>query len=126
MQGLFTPDQEKLISDALFDLINRKRKIPRFVKFIIRMIIRKIDDRKLDRLPDHWKQALIPVVDAAFLKDMEALQKQVATVMNNEIDIPRMSEPAEQVMFEMFAKLIALALQKYVFKNAGDAPSPGA
>lgn len=116
-KGIFTPQQEQLISDALFNLVNRKRKIPKFVKWIVRLIVRYLDNKKIDSLPDAWKQILQPVVAAAFEKRYDELEQLVANILNNRIDVPKIPEQVEQVMFEMFVKTTALAIQKHAEKH---------
>lgn len=116
-KGIFTSEQEKYIAEALYNLVNRKRKIPGFVKWIVRLMVRYIDNKKVESLPDTWKQVLVPIVAAAFAKNYDELQLQVANLLNNKIDIPRIPEQVEQVMFEMFTKTTALAIQKYAEKH---------
>lgn len=122
--GIFTPEQEKLVADALFNAVYRKKKIPKFVKYIIRVLISRIDNRRIDRLPDAWKKRLVPIVEAAFSNNLEAIEKEVATILNEKIDIPLLPEAMEQVVFEMTLKVTAIALLNYVEKNKAIAPRP--
>ena len=56
-----------------------------FVKYLVRIIVRYIDNKKIDSLPDSWKLILLPVVTAAFEKKYGDLHIQVANILNNKI-----------------------------------------
>ena len=115
--GLMTPDQERFLAEALYSLIKSKKKIPGIIKLILRFIIKLIDNKKLDKMPVEHKKQLIPIVNYAYNNDFKNFEVACATLLNQKIDIPKIPEMVEQIIFETLIKIFAFALKEHVFNK---------
>ncbi|HOI48458.1 MAG TPA: hypothetical protein PK167_04090 [Prolixibacteraceae bacterium] len=117
-KGLFTPEQEEFIAEALDFFFKFKNPvIEKFDKTGFKMIVQAADNYGLDKIKPDWKTRIIPIVDAAIKADKEEVRRLVTDLMNEKIDIPNFDEETELMLFDSFTRFIAAAVDFYIQKK---------
>lgn len=119
--GLLTKEQEKLVAEALDNFFTFKnRMVERLDKLMFTLIVRTGDNVGLDKLQDEWKARLIPVIDAAIAKDVEAVKKLGAEALDTSIDIPLVGDDTEKLVFSSFTTFLVSAVVWFSEKKESD------
>jgi hypothetical protein len=119
-KGLFTQKEQDFIATALFFWLQNKIKsrIYRLVGLkVCKIFVGAVDDYGLDRIPQQWKLDVIPIVSAAMDGQKEKVEVLVVELMNRKIDIPKIDEQKEYVVFNALAKLIVSAIDYFLQKK---------
>jgi len=113
--GFLTPDQEKLLAEALDEFLKFRNAIMEKMDGpVALLVIRGVDNRFADRINPEWKTPLIPIIDRALAGDIEQTRQLVTDMMNNKIDIPGVQEDIELMMFDGFTRFAAAAVAWYM------------
>jgi hypothetical protein len=116
--GLFTPEQEKFLVNALKEFIKNKNAFYRWLITVgLKVFISGIDNFGLDKIGQTWKTDLIPIVDAAMEGRVHDVRGYVTDLLNKRIDIKFLDNNQELMLFDSLTKTIALAIDYYVQKN---------
>lgn len=114
-KGLFTPAQEEFIAEILDDFFKFKNPIlEKFDKTIFKLLVQIGDNQGLNKLGDAWKVELAPIVDAAMEKDVEKVRGLAVDLLNKKIDIPKLDEETELMVFDAFSRFLVAAIDWYV------------
>lgn len=117
-KGLFTPEQEEFLAEALDSFFEFKNVLyEKFDKAVFKTLIRVADDAGADKINPDWKLKIIPIIDAAILGQVEEVRKYLVDLMNEKIDIPKLDEEQELLIFDAFSKFLAAAIDYYVQKK---------
>lgn len=114
-KGVLTPNQEEFIADVLDFWF--KFKNPMLEKVdgpTLKLVVRAADNNGADKLPQQWKDELIPIVDAAMNKEYDAVRGLAADFMNKKIDIPNLDDYMETIVFDSFTKFVVAAIAYFV------------
>jgi len=118
-KGLFTPDEQKFLATVLdFWFKFKNAALEKIDSWVFELIIKGADDYGLDRIPETWKLDLIPIIDAAMQQDKEKVRLLVVDLMNKRINIPKLDDEQEILVFDAFSKFVATAIDFYVQKKA--------
>jgi hypothetical protein len=110
-EGFLTPEQEKLLAEALDEFLKFKNAImEKFDGPVALIVIKGVDNRLADRITPVWKTPLIPIIDKALEGDIEETRKLVTDLVNEKIDIPGIQEEVELMMFDGFTRFAAAAV----------------
>jgi hypothetical protein len=116
--GLFTPEQEKFLVNALKEFIKNKNSFYRWLITVgLKVFISGIDNFGLDKIGQTWKTDLIPIVDAAMEGRVHDVRGYVTDLLNKRIDIKFLDDYQELMLFDSLTKTIALAIDYYVQKK---------
>lgn len=116
--GLFTPEQEKFLVNALKEFIKNKNSFYRWLITVgLKVFISGIDNFGLDKIGQTWKNDLIPIVDAAMEGRVHDVRGYVTDLLNKRIDIKFLDNNQELMLFDSLTKTIALAIDYYVQKK---------
>lgn len=117
-KGIFTPEQEEFLAKVLDDFFKFKNKLyEQFDKATFRLILRVSDDSTLDNISSQWKLKLIPIVDEAIKGNIDEVRKYVTDLLNEKIDIPKLDEEQELMVFDAFTKFLAVSIDYYINKK---------
>lgn len=117
-KGVLTPEQENFIADAIdFWLKFKNPLLEKGDGPILRLVVRAADNNGADKLPQQWKEELIPIVDAAMNKNYDSVRGLVADFLNKKIDIPNMDDYMETMVFDSFTKFVVAAIAFFVEKK---------
>jgi hypothetical protein len=117
-KGLFTSEQEEFLADVLDDFFKLKNPVfEQFDKLVFKNLIRIGDDTGLDQIDPVWKVKLVPIVDSAMLGNVEDVRKYTTDLLNEKIDIPKIDEEQELMVFDALTKFIAAAVDYYIQKK---------
>jgi hypothetical protein len=109
--GFLTPEQEKLLADALDEFLKFKNPIiEKFDGPVALIVVRGVDNRFADKVNPVWKTPLIPIIDCALAGDIEETRRLVTDLINQKIDIPCIQEDVELMMFDGFTRFAAAAV----------------
>jgi len=118
IKGVIKPEGEILIAKALDEFFKFKNPILEGGDYMFFLFaVKAIDNNGIDRIHPSWKERLIPVVDAALVGNKEEVRRLATDLMNAKIDIPKVDEETELVLFDSFTKFIAAAIDHYVTKK---------
>ncbi len=113
--GFLTPEQEKLLAQALDEFLKFKNAIAeKFDGPVAMVVIKGVDNRFADRINPAWRTPLIPIIDKALEGDVESTRRLVTDLMNEKIDIPGVREEIELMMFDGFTRFAAAAVAWYL------------
>lgn len=116
-EGLFTEAHEDFLAVVLDEFFKFKNPIfEQFDKMAFKTLIRVGDDSGLDKIDPSWKDRLIPIIDAALDNRIEDVRLYLTDLMNEKIDIPKIDEEQELLLFDAFTKFLAAAIDFYVQK----------
>ena len=116
--GLLSKEQEATLVEALAGWIQFKNKILNMVKPTALTIgIRAIDNQGLDRLSPDWKADLIPIIDKAMAGNVEETRRLVTDLVNKRVDIPKVDEETELIIYDSLTKLLAGLLLNLAYKK---------
>jgi hypothetical protein len=119
-KGLFTSKEQEFIAAALYFWLQNKIKSAIFRmmgKKIISIFISVVDDYGLDRIPEKWKLDVIPIISAAMDGEKEKVRLLTVDLLNKKIDIPKMDDEQELMIFDSLSKFIATAIDLYLQKR---------
>jgi hypothetical protein len=117
-KGLFTPAHEDFLAGVLDDLFNFKNPlIEKFDRTFFRIMLSTLDNQGLDRLNPEIKSDLIPLIDAAMAMQVEETRRLATDLLNKRIDIPKLDEESELMVFDAFTRFIVAAVDWYVQKR---------
>ena len=117
-EGLFTPEQEEFLAIVLDDLFKFKNPLyEKFDKMVFKTLLRVSDDSGADKLNPEWKAKLIPIIDAALKQDVESVRQYTTDLLNEKIDIPKLDEEQELLVFDAFTRFLAAAVDYYIQKQ---------
>ena len=124
-KGILTPEQEEFLAKILDDFFKFKNPlIEAFDKMFFKLIIQTADNNGLDKINEEWKYDLIPIVDAAILLNAEEVRRLTTDLLNKKIDIPKVDEETELMVFDSLTRFIAAAIDWYVQKAKGEGETP--
>lgn len=116
--GVFTPEQETLIIEAIGQHVKLKNKLyTRLAKFGVKILIRGVDNFGLDKIQQKWKDELIPLIDAAIKGEKEKVRGLTTDLLNKKIDIKRLDDEQELILFDLITKSVALSIDIFVQKK---------
>ncbi len=116
--GLFTPQQEKFLVNALKEFIKNKNAFYRWLITVgLKVFISGVDNFGLDRIGQKWKNDLIPIVDSAMEGRAHDVRGYVTDLVNKKVDIKFLDDNQELVFFDSLTKTLGLALDYYVQKK---------
>lgn len=117
-KGLFTPVQEQFLAEVLDKFFEFKNPLyEKFDSVVFKTILKVADDAGVNKLSADWKAKLIPVIDAAMAGNVEDVRTYLIDLLNSKIDIPKLDEEQELMVFDSFTKFLAAAIDFYVQKN---------
>lgn len=117
-KGVFTPEQEDFIVNALKEVIKVNNPFFNMFKgFALKMIVKGVDDIGLDKIEPSWKQKLIPIVDAAMQKQYEKVRQLVVDLLNEKIDFKGLDAEQEIMLFDGLTRFLAAAIDYFVQKR---------
>jgi len=117
-KGILTPEQEDFLARILDDFFKFKNPIiETFDRMFFKMIIQAADNNGLDKINEEWKNDLIPIVDAAIALKTEEVRRLTTDLLNKRIDIPKVDEETELMVFDSLTRFIAAAIDWYVQKK---------
>lgn len=117
-KGLLTPEEQNFLAEVLDSLfVFKNTLLEKFDKPVFKMVIKSIDDYGLDRLPETWKLDLIPLISAAMKGEKEEVRLLVVDLLNKRIDIPKLDDYQELLVFDSLSKFIASAIDFYMQKK---------
>lgn len=105
--GIISPEGEKLIAQFFDDKVQWKSKILEKLdgKFFL-ILIRVIDNKLLDKIPDDWQNPLEPIIEAALDHNYPKCAKLIAELTDQKIDFPFLDDGSEKLFFESIFNLI--------------------
>jgi len=113
--GLFTPQQEQVVTEAMKTFIKPKNKFLGWIQaFGIKYLIKGIDNFGLDRIRGQWKTDLIPIIDAIWEKKYEQARQMITDLLNKKIDFKNVSEETELRWFDSLTRFIAASLDYFI------------
>ena len=113
--GVFTPQQEQVVTDALKAFVKPKNKFLGWIQaFGLKYLIKGIDNFGFDRIRGEWKRDLIPIIDAIWEKRYEQARQMITDLLNNRIDFRNIDEELELRFFDSLTRFIATALDYLV------------
>jgi hypothetical protein len=119
-KGLFTSEEHDFIATAIYFWLQNKIK-SKFFKLIglkvCKLIIGVLDNYGLDKIPEQWKLDLIPIISAAMKGDKEKVRLLTVDLLNKKVDIPKLDEAQELIVFDSFSKFVVAAIDLYMQKN---------
>ena len=114
-EGFLTPEQERLLAEALDEFLKFKNAIiEKFDGPVALIVIKGVDNRFADRINPEWKTPLIPIIDKALEGDVEETRRLVTDLINQKIDIPGIQEDIELMMFDGFTRFSVAAVAWYL------------
>lgn len=117
-KGLLKVEQEKFVVETLLFWFKLKKG---FLKAIISKVlswgIRFADNKGGEKVPEEWKDDLIPIIDAALIDERELVRKLVADLLNKRIDFKKLDDEQELQAFDAFTKFLATAIDYFVQKK---------
>lgn len=117
-KGLFTPVQEQFLAEVLDKFFEFKNPLyEKFDSVVFKTLIKVADDAGVNKLSADWKAKLIPIIDAAMSGNVEDVRTYLVDLLNSKIDIPKLDEEQELMVFDSFTKFLAAAIDFYVQKN---------
>ena len=123
-KGLVTPAHEDFMAGVLDDLFKFKNPlIEKFDKTFFKIMISTLDNQGLDRLNPEWKGDLIPLIDSAIALNVEETRRLATDLLNKRVDIPKVDEETELMVFDAFTRFIVAAIDWYVQKKQAENPA---
>lgn len=117
-EGLFTPEQEEFLAEVLDTVFKFNNVLyEKFDKTVFKAILKVGDNSGLDKIPAAWKVKLIPIIDAAIAEDKELVRGLLVDLLNEKIDIPKLDDEQELMVFDAFTKFLATAIDYFVQKK---------
>ena len=117
-KGLFTPAHEEYLSEVLDNVFKFKNPlIEKFDKTAFKLMVSTLDNQGLDRLHEDWKKDVIPLIDAAMALNVEETRRLAVDLLNKRVDIPKIDEEAELMVFDAFTRFLVAAVDWYVQKQ---------
>lgn len=116
-KGLFTSKEQEFIATALFFWLQNKIKsrIYRLIGLkVTKMVIASLDDYGLDKIPEQWKLDVIPIVTAAMDGQKDKVRSLTADLLNKRIDVPKLDDEQELMVFDALTRLIVTAIDYFV------------
>ena len=124
-KGLFLPEQEEFLAEVLDKFFKFKNPlIETFDKSFFKILIQTGDNSGLDKISESWKAQIIPIVDAAMTLNVEKTRRLITDFMNARIDIPKIDEDTELVVFDSFSRFIVAAINWYIVNHVKNAEKP--
>jgi len=119
IKGIIKEEGEVLIAKALDEFFKFKNPILEGADYMFFLFaVKAIDNNGLNRINPSWKEKIIPVVDAALVGNKEEVRRLATDLMNAKIDIPKVDEETELMLFDSFTKFLAAAIDHYTAKKA--------
>ena len=81
---------------------------------VTKFVIGALDDYGLDKIPEQWKLDIIPIVSAAMDNEKEKVRSLTADLLNKRIDIPKMDDEQELMVFDALTRLIVSAIDYFI------------
>jgi hypothetical protein len=117
-KGLFTPAHEDFLAGVLDDLFKFKNPlIEKFDRTFFKIMVSTLDNQGLDRLNPEWKADIIPIIDAGMAMNVEETRRLSTDLLNKRVDIPKVDEETELMVFDAFTRFIVAAIDWYVQKK---------
>lgn len=118
-KGVMTPKQEELVAKALDYWFKFKNPIiEKFDYQLFLLIVRGADNIGMDKIPNQWKNKLIPLIDAAMDGYVESVRLSVTDLLNEKIDLPKIDDYQELIVFDQFTKFVATVVEYYALNKA--------
>lgn len=117
-KGVLTAEQEDYVAEVLDFYFKFKNAV--YEKLdgpVFKQLVRAADNMGADRIPEQWKSDLIPIIDAAMLNDANTVRLLAVDLLNKRIDIPKLDDEQELMVFDAFSKFIAAAIDFYMQKK---------
>ncbi len=120
-KGIFKPEHEEFLAEVLDKFFVFKNPIiEKFDKTFFKILVQSADNQGLDRLNAEWKADIIPLVDAGMALKVEEVRRLSVDLLNKRIDIPKVDEETELMVFDAFTRFIVAAIDWYVQKRIQD------
>jgi hypothetical protein len=117
-KGLFTPQHEEFLSGVLDDFFKFKNPlIEKFDKMAFKLMVTTLDNQGLEKINPEIKADIIPLIDAAMGMQVEETRRLATDLLNKRIDIPKIDEETELMVFDAFTKFMVAAVDWYVQKQ---------
>jgi hypothetical protein len=117
-KGIFKPEHEEFLAEVLDKFFVFKNPIvEKFDKTFFKILVQGADNQGLDKLHPEWKADIIPIVDAGMALRVEEVRRLSVDLLNKRIDIPKIDEETELMVFDAFTRFIVAAIDWYVQKK---------
>ncbi len=117
-KGIFKPEHEEFLAEVLDKFFVFKNPIvEKFDKTFFKVLVQSADNQGLDRLNAEWKADIIPLIDAGMALKVEEVRRLSVDLLNKRIDIPKVDEETELMVFDAFTRFIVAAIDWYVQKK---------
>ena len=117
-KGVLTPQQEDFLAQIMDDFFKFKNPImEKFDKMFFKLMIQTVDNNGIHKLNQEWKNDIIPIIDAAMNLNVEEVRRLSTDLLNKKIDIPKLDEESELMVFDSLTRFIVASIDWYVQKN---------
>jgi hypothetical protein len=118
-KGIFKPEHEEFLAEVLDKFFVFKNPIvEKFDKTFFKILVQAADNQGLDKLNEQWKADIIPIVDAGMTLQVEEVRSLSTDLLNKRIDLPKIDEETELMVFDAFTRFAVAAIDWYVQKKA--------
>lgn len=119
-KGLLTAEQESFLADVLDNVFKFKNGfIEKIDGILFKQLVKVADNFGADKIPETWKNEIIPIIDAAILNEKEKVRGLVVDLLNKKIDIPKLDDEQELIVFDSFSRFVAVSIDFFINKKAG-------
>jgi len=117
-KGLFTPQHEEFLAGVLDDFFKFKNPlVEKFDRMAFKLMVTTLDNQGLEKINPEIKADIIPLIDAAMGMQVEETRRLATDLLNKRIDIPKIDEETELMVFDAFTKFMVAAVDWYVQKQ---------
>jgi hypothetical protein len=123
--GILTKAEEKQFAeflDKLIDFTKFKGAAWHFVELVdgklFQVAVEYLDNNLGEKIPPHFKEDSTLLVKAVLAKDADKVQLYCARILNKLVDIPYLSEEAEEVFISAVIEGLVRVIQQWFKKNA--------
>ena len=117
-KGLFTPEHEEFLAGVLDDFFKFKNPlVEKFDSMAFKLMVTTLDNQGLEKINPEIKADIIPLIDASMGMQVEETRRLATDLLNKRIDIPKIDEETELMVFDAFTKFMVAAVDWYVQKQ---------
>ena len=117
-KGLFTPEHEEFLAGVLDDFFKFKNPlVEKFDRMAFKLMVTTLDNQGLEKINPEIKADIIPLIDASMGMQVEETRRLATDLLNKRIDIPKIDEETELMVFDAFTKFMVAAVDWYVQKQ---------
>lgn len=116
-KGIFTLEQEKILTEKLDEVIKLKGILEIIDGYVFKAIITFVDDTYADRIKEDIKVRLALLADAVIKEDITESERLAASLINYLVDIPGLDEDAEGLLFKGTIEILVGAILRWIEKQ---------